>query len=268
MNGPQGLTVNIGLVKRPNPPVREHFDEEELARLVTSIRENGILVPLMVVRRKDEFEVIDGDRRLQAAWQAGLREVPIMVHTLDDQQVYVQRMLANLDRHDPDCVSEAKYIARLVADGTFTIEQFAEKLGRTLDWIAGRLEIANMPDYMQSALSEKKVNLGVAMELHLIDDENTKRRYFEEALRSGMTNHAAHILRLQMNEAIEALRAQGETVSVETLPDVPIIPRVQCALTGEILPINETRMVRVGVRNFERWQFEVLDMNKPVVPAS
>ena len=263
MHGPEALTVNIGLVKRPNPPVREQFDEQEMARLVASIRENGVLVPLMVIRRDTEFEVIDGDRRLQAAWQAGLREIPIMVHALDDSQVHVQRMLANLDRHDPDPVSEAKYIAKLISNGTFTAEQFVEKLGRTIDWVAGRLEIAQMPEYMQQALSDKRINLGVAMELHLISDENTKRRYFEEALRSGMTNHAAHIIRLQMNEAIEALRIQGNEVTAETLPEIPLVPRVQCALTGEILPINETRMVRVGVRNYEKWQREVIEMNKP-----
>lgn len=268
MNDSEIRKVNIGLVKRPNPPVRDHFDEPELERLTSSIRENGVLVPLMVVRRGDEFEVVDGDRRLQACWAAGLREIPVVVHALDDSQIHVQRMLANLDRHDPDPVSEAKYIAQLVSAGAFTAEQFAEKLGRTLDWVAGRLEIAQMPEYMQTALSEKRLTLGVAMELYLIQEENTRRRYFDEAIRHGMTVSAAHIVRLQINEAIEGLEAQGQEVNEETLPMVSRVPEVECALTGERMPINETRMVRVGVRNYERWRNEVRDMNREAAPVS
>ncbi|MBI4133041.1 ParB/RepB/Spo0J family partition protein, partial [Candidatus Uhrbacteria bacterium] len=142
------------MVLRPDPPVRDHFDEQELSRLTASIREHGILVPLMVRRRGDQFEVVDGDRRLAAAWQAGCREVPVMVYDLDDRQTHIQRMLANLDRHDPDPVSEAKYIAKVIHAGTFDIETFAAKLGRSLDWVEGRLTIAEMPPYMQAALAE------------------------------------------------------------------------------------------------------------------
>jgi ParB/RepB/Spo0J family partition protein len=251
MHDTELLTVNIGLVKRPNPPIREKFDDEYMESLTASIRENGIITPLTCVRRGSEFEVIDGDCRLQGAWDAGLREIPIVVRVLTDSEVHVQRMLANKDRSDTDPVSEAKYIARLVADGIFTPESYAEKCGKSLAWVAGRLEIAQMPDYMQQALSEKKVNLGVAIELHLIKDANTKERYFKDAVRNGMTNHFAHIIRLQMNEAIEALQEQGLIVSEETLPNIPKIPVVQCILTGDNLPITETRMVRVGVRNFE-----------------
>jgi ParB/RepB/Spo0J family partition protein len=258
------IKVSIGLVERPNPPIRERFDPEYMESLADSIRQNGIITPLTVVRRGNKFEVVDGDCRLQAAFTAGLREIPVVVRSLSDSEVHIQRMLANKDRSDTDPVSEAKYIARLVADGIFTPESYAEKCGKSFDWVAGRLEIASMPEYMQQALSEKKVNLGVAMELYLIKDENTRSRYFYEAIRSGMTNHAAHVIRLQMNEAIEALQQQGQEVTEEALPVVSTVPKVQCSLTGEWLPVNETRMVRVGVRNHEKWQREVVNMERSV----
>lgn len=247
MNEQAVKTISIGLVKRPNPPVREHFDEQEMARLVASIRENGILVPLMVVARGDEFEVVDGDRRLNAAWQADLREVPVVVHDLDDSQVHIQRMLANLDRHDPDPVSEAKYCAKLIADDTFTYEALAEKLGRSIAWVEGRITIAEMPEIMQQALSKGELTLGVAMELHQIKDEATKERYFYEARRNGMSVHAAQYNRLMVNESIDALAEMGEQVTEVNVPVEIKIPKAPCALTGEFLPINEMRMVRVGI---------------------
>ena len=251
MNEQKTHTVNIGLVKRPVPPVREHFDEQEMERLVSSIRENGILVPLMVVKRGDNFEVVDGDRRLNAAWKADLREVPVVVHDLSDEQVHIQRMLANLDRHDPDPVSEAKYCAKLIKEGKFTLEQLSEKLGRSIDWIEGRMTIAEMPGYMQEALSQQKLTLGVCMELHQIDDDDTKERYFKEALRDGMSVRSAQYNRMMINEAIDRVRNSGDVVSEENTPAVVKIPRAQCALTDEYFPINEMRLVRVSIKELD-----------------
>ena len=243
--------VNIGLVTRPVPPVREHFDEQEMARLVSSIRENGILVPLLVRPRGDQFEVIDGDRRLHAAFEAGVREIPVVVRDLDDHETHIQRMLANLDRHDTDPVSEAKYCARLIAEGTFDIEGLAAKLGRSVVWVENRIVIAEMPQYMQEALSRQQMSLGVCLELNEIHDDATKDRYFAEALRNGMTVRAAEYNKLMVNEAIDALHASGEPVHEEAIPEPEATPRIQCALTDEILFVTEMRLVRVGIRNLE-----------------
>lgn len=253
MNNGEKLTVNIGLVQRPVPPVRDHFDEAELARLTQSIRDEGILQPLLVVRRDDKYEVVDGDRRLKAAWEAGLREVPVLVRDLSDEQVHIHRMLANLDRHDPDPVSEAKYIATLVATQNWSVEDVAKKLGRSMAWVEGRLTIAEMPDYMREALRSGDLSLGVAMELHSIKDENTKQRYTREAIHSGMTVHAAKVSALTVNEAITAIRERGEEVTEETTPAPVFIPKVKCAITGEVLPQTETLLIRVGKENYQRF---------------
>lgn len=261
---PETKTVNIGMVLRPVPPVREFFDEEELGRLAQSIRENGILVPLMVRPKDDKYEVIDGDRRLAAAWKADLREIPVMVYTLSDEQTHIQRMLANLDRHDPDPVSEAKYIARVISDGLMTAQEFAEKLGRSMDWIESRLTIAEMPEYMQLILATQKMPLGVCLELNQINDEGTKQRYFEDALRNGSTIHAARVNRQMVNEAIEANESAGVQSTEETVPEPQRVPQARCAYTGEMMYITEMRMVRVGIKNHEDWQTELRSKPSPI----
>jgi len=257
MQDGEKITVNIGLVCRPEPPVRDHFDQQELDRLTQSIRDEGILQPLLVVPRGDKYEVIDGDRRLAAAWAAGLREVPVLVRNLSPEQVHVHRMLANLDRHDPDPVSEAKYIARLIASEIWTPEIAAAKLGRSIAWVEGRLTIAEMPDYMREALSTGELKLGVAMELNQIADESTKKSYFREAVRSGMTIHAAKLSVIAVNEAIESTRARGEEITEESTPPPVLIPKVKCALTDEVLLVTQTQMVRVGIENYQKYRSEV-----------
>jgi ParB family chromosome partitioning protein len=249
--------VNIGLIERPIPPIREFFDDEEMGTLVASIREQGIIVPLLVRPKGDHYEVIDGDRRLAAAWSAGVREIPVIVRALDDRATHIQRMLANKDRADTDPVSEAKYIARLIYEKIFTAEEYADKIGRSLAWISDRLAIAEMPDYMQQSLANKNISLGVCLELSQVKDEATKHRYFKEALRSGMTVHAAKNARMIVNEAITALAESAQPITEENLPPVQIIPQVQCEITGEMLPITATHMIRVGTENYRKFRVEL-----------
>lgn len=257
MHDNEQKTVNIGLIERPIPPIREFFDEEDLERLVASIRENGILVPLLVRPKENSYEVIDGDRRLAAAWSAGLREVPIIIRALDDRATHIQRMLANKDRADTDPVSEAKYIARLITEKIFTAEEYAEKIGRSVDWIADRLAIAEMPEYMQTALANKNVSLGVCLELAQVKDPGTMERYFREAVRSGMTVHAAKISRMIVNESIDALAESAMPITEENLPPVQIIPQVRCELTGKSLPMTATQMIRVGIQEYKEFRTEL-----------
>lgn len=254
MNEADNRTVNIGLLDRPLPPIRGHFDKQEMARLVASIKEHGIVVPLLVRERKGRFEVIDGDMRLAAAWAAGVREVSVVVRSLDDKQTHILRMLANKDRSDTDPVSEAKYIAQTIAEKVITVNEWCEKMGRSNAWIADRLEIASMPEYMQDGLSTKTISLGVCMELNQISDDNTKERYFYDALRSGMTIHAAKVSALSVNEAIEAVQSRGDEITENSVPTISVIPKARCAYTGQVLPITSMRMVRVGIGNHEAWQ--------------
>lgn len=172
-------------------------------------------------------------------------------------------MLANLDRHDTDPVSEAKYIARLIHNGTFDLDTLAKKLGRSPEWIEGRITIAEMPDYMQTALSSQQVSLGVCMELHQIKDAATKERYFRDAMRNGMTVHAAQYNRMMVNEALESLASQDVAPTPENVPSVSIIPKAFCALTDELLPVNEMRMVRVGIRHLEEARSHMVDIPSP-----
>ena len=253
MNEQEHRQFNIGDIIRPVPPIREHFNPEDMAHLVASIRQNGILVPLMVRPVGDKFEVVDGDRRLAAAWEAGLREVPVLVRNLDDRQTLIQRMLANKDRADTDPVSDAKYIAHLVGTKAMPPGDIAEAWGRPLDWVSDRLAIAEMPDYMQKALSFEQIPLGVCLELNQVLDDKTKERYFAEAVRDGMTVRAARFNRMIVNETIEALRERGEEPTEEMIPTMSQVPRACCFLTGEILSVTETRMVRVGIRAAEEF---------------
>lgn len=245
MTNDKFLTVDIRRVKRPNLPVRQNFNEEELQSLSASIREEGIIVPLLVRPDKENFEVIDGDRRLEAAWREKLSEVPIMVRAANDRETLALRMLANLDRENPDPVSEALFFAKAIAQNKMTVEEFAKLLHRRPGFVEGRLRIAEMPEYMLDALRSKEVSLGVASKLFEIDNPQVLQRYFSSALRDGMTVMGAEQAVNQYQNVEESFKAAGQEVPSNFVPDPPPVVVVQCARCGGSGPIVAMRVVRV-----------------------
>ena len=237
--------INVQDIDRPNPPVRISFVEEEIASLTESIRDKGILVPLLVRRVGERFEVIDGDCRLEAAVRLRLREVPCMVRDSGDSETHVLRLLANLDRSNPDPVSEAVYIAKAIASGAITAEALVQKLNRSPQWIENRLTIAEMPAYMQDALRAKELPLGIALELMEIDEEDYRQSYMEVAIRDGMTVRTARDSVREFFRVKEIRDRAANPAEAPPLPEVPVQIFYSCAACGEPAPDRELRFVRV-----------------------
>ena len=238
-------TVDIRLVDRPDLPVRQTFNEQELDGLTKSICDKGVLVPLLVRPKGARFEIIDGDRRLEACWRNKFNEIPVVVRVTSDSETLIQRMLANLDRENPDPVEEAIYIARAIKETNSDVAEFSKLLGRSVRWLSDRLVIAEMPEYIQSALRNKEVPLGVAVKLFEIDDEIVLRRYFGAALRDGMTIKAAQQCVHQYEMLKESFEQVGETMLPEQAPEPVIVPQARCERCGQIDYVDRMRIVRI-----------------------
>ena len=237
--------VDIKLIDRPVPPVRIDFNEEEIQSLTESVRQNGILVPLLCRKKGVRYEIIDGDRRLECAWRCRLAEVPVMVRDSDDRQTHVLRMLANLDRADPDPVSEARYIASAIADTKSDVGEFAHALHKSEKWIEDRLAIAAMPDYLQQVLKNKQLPLGVVLALSQVDDPHTQENWVRSAIISGMSVRGA-------NDALREYRQlrelQGDADADSPPPPMPEVPPIilyPCARCGERGDLTQLQVVRI-----------------------
>lgn len=237
--------INVQKIDRPNPPVRLDFNEEEIKALTESIREKGILVPLLVRPVGDRYEIIDGDCRLEAAARLRLREIPCVVRDADDSETHVLRLLANLNRSNPDPVSEAIYIAKAISSGVFEAEELAAKLKRSYKWVEDRLAIAGMPDYMQEALKDGSLKLGVALALNELEDDDTKYRWTRSALNDGLSVRAAE------DSVREYQNTQARVAAGEQPPpppdfyEKPPVIMYPCARCGQAAPIEELRLVRI-----------------------
>ncbi len=158
------------LIANPNQP-RRQFVEEDLADLTASIKEKGILQPLIVRPAGDEkYEIVAGERRWRAAQRAQLHEVPVLVRDLDDTEVLEIAIIENIQRADLNAMEEAAGYRQLMERFGHTQERMAEALGKSRSHIANLLRLLNLPDDVQEYVRDGKLSAGHARALITSDN--------------------------------------------------------------------------------------------------
>lgn len=179
--------IPIGsLVPNPNQP-RLHFDEAKLDELAESIREHGILQPLIVTKVGDGYELIAGERRLQAGKRAGLTTVPVVVREADNQEKLELAIIENIQRHDLNPIEEAKAYLRLADEFGLHQDAVAKKMGKSRSTVANTIRLLTLPVEIQRAVIEGKLSEGHAKALLSIDNPEKQRALFELILKEELT---------------------------------------------------------------------------------
>ncbi|MBM3597368.1 MAG: ParB/RepB/Spo0J family partition protein [Alphaproteobacteria bacterium] len=147
---------------------RRLFDEEAMAALVESIREKGIIQPILVRHRRDQpnaYEIIAGERRWRAAQLAQLHEVPIVVREVDDRDALELALIENVQRQDLTPLEEAEGYGRLMAEFQHTQEDLAQAVGKSRSHVANMLRLLNLPDAVKALLQSRQLSAGHARAL-------------------------------------------------------------------------------------------------------
>jgi len=178
--GDRVLHVPVGdIVANPYQPRRE-FHPEELEELVASVKEFGILQPLVVTEKPNGmFELIAGERRLRSAREAGLKKVPVLVRTASEQQKLELALIENIQRADLSPIEEAHSYAKLMEEFGLTQEKVAERVGKSRSVIANTLRLLNLPAEMQLALSDGRISMSMARVLCGMDDAKERKAMFD-----------------------------------------------------------------------------------------
>lgn len=156
---------------RPNPfQPRKHFDEAKLSELAQSIKAHGIVQPLVVRPAGDQYELVVGQRRLQAAAIAGLDSVPAVVSEVSDMEMVQVALVENLQREDLNPIEEAEAYRRLVEEFGATQEELAETLGRSRPTISNTMRLLNLHPEVQAIVSRGTISMGHARALLGIEE--------------------------------------------------------------------------------------------------
>ncbi|MDQ3757563.1 MAG: ParB/RepB/Spo0J family partition protein [Actinomycetota bacterium] len=171
------VEIPIGDVRPNSYQPRKHFDEEGLASLTASIRELGVLQPVLVRPTDDGYELIAGERRWRAARRAGLRSVPAIVREAADEASLEQALVENLHREDLNALEEAAGYQQLIEEFELTHDQVATRVGKSRTAVTNTLRLLLLPPAIQKLVAENQLSAGHARALL-----GTPDRAFQEAL--------------------------------------------------------------------------------------
>ena len=164
------------------------FDESALEELAASIREHGVLQPVLVrPHGSNQFQLVAGERRWRAARMAGLAAIPAIVEELDDDLALEIAIIENLQREDLSPLEEASMYDRMIKDHGYSVRKLAQKLGKDKGYLENRLRLADAPEEIRDLVSVRKDTLSHAYELMKIEDPKKRRRLAGQVARGELS---------------------------------------------------------------------------------
>ncbi len=187
------LVALAQIVPTPLQP-RTVFRDDHLDELVASIKEHGIIQPLIARKRGDHFELIAGERRWRAAQRAGLAEAPLIVREASDQDVLELALIENLQREDLNPIEEARAFARLAHEFHLRQDDIAQKVGKSRAAVANSMRLLDLHEQVQTWLTQEHISVGHAKVLLSLKVQEQQMRIAEVIMRRGLTVRAAEKL--------------------------------------------------------------------------
>lgn len=175
------------IVPNPQQP-RRIFNEEELVELTHSIKEHGVLQPLIVSEKRDgSYELIAGERRLRASKRAGLATVPALVRTTTEHEKLELAIIENIQRVDLSPIDEAFSYKRLYDEFGLTMDQVAERVGKSRPHVSNMIRLLDLPEEAMDALGQGKITMGKARALLSLSTDEERVSVLRSMLGEGMT---------------------------------------------------------------------------------
>lgn len=177
----------------PNQP-RTHFNETLLQELSESIRENGVLQPLLVRKKGQKYEIIAGERRYQASKLAGIEKLPVIIKDVDDQKMLELALIENLQRSDLNPIEEAKGYKQLLKESGMTQEALSKAVSKSRSAITNSLRLLDLPDEVQQFLFDGKITAGHARAILAVPFEDARIRLAQKVVAEGLSVRATENL--------------------------------------------------------------------------
>ena len=217
-------TLNINRIEPNKNQPRKEFNEDALQELADSIKQFGVIEPLVVVKRKGYYELIAGERRWRAARLAGLKEVPVVIKDYDDQQIVEIALIENIQREDLNPIEEAHAYERLIQEFNLTQDEVAERVSKSRTTVTNALRLLKLTEKVQQMLIDDMLSTGHVRALITIADPqlqyetamyifDKKHMWIRHVLVPGITTDEA-----DLKKTAEFIRTLKTVDRVEVLP--------------------------------------------------
>ncbi|MCB9771524.1 MAG: ParB/RepB/Spo0J family partition protein [Candidatus Omnitrophica bacterium] len=181
---------------------RTHYDSLKLDELKSSIKDKGFLQPILVRVDGDGYEVIAGERRLRAARELGLEEVPAIIKDVSLQEAFVLALVENIQREELNAIEEAQAFARLTEEYKLSREEIAKAVAKDPSTISNAMRLLSLPEYIQEAVMDQKISMGHARALLAVSNDVRQRQLFDKIIAKG----------LSVRELESLIKSEGHTL--------------------------------------------------------
>lgn len=196
---------------------RLSFDDESLKDLAASIKQHGIIQPLVLRRKNDKYEIIAGERRYKASKLAGLDSVPAIIANMNDNESAEVAIVENVQRKDLTAIEEAKSYQSLLDKGYMTQEELAKKMGLSQSAISNKLRLLTLDESVQDAVMQEKISERHARTLLKLPNHELQKEYLDRVIKERMT---VKVLEDEIKKAL------NETKEVQNVISEPILDKV------------------------------------------
>jgi len=209
MPGRSLLQLPVEAIERnPNQP-RKRFEEKKLEELAASIREHGIVEPILVRREGGKYRILAGERRWRAAQRAGLKEVPAVLREASERQAFEIALVENLQREDLNAIEEAEAYEVLIEEHGLTQDAIAQRVGKERSTVANALRLLRLPSEVRDLVRDGGLDMGHARALLGLDGEEAIRRAAQRVVREQLSVRATEALVRQLTRKGKPAPAQG-----------------------------------------------------------
>lgn len=202
------ILLKINQVEPNRDQPRKEFDEDALLELAESIKQFGILQPLLVQKKKDYYEIIAGERRWRAAKLAGLKEVPVLIKSYTDQEIVEISLIENIQRENLNPIEEAMAFKRLLDEFHLKQDEVAERVSKSRTAVTNSMRLLKLSDKVKQMIIDDMISTGHARALLAIDDEEQQyllaTKIFDEKLSVRETEKLVKSLKNPKKEAKKA----------------------------------------------------------------
>ena len=193
-SGQEPLEVDVDLIDPGSEQPRTRFDEEALERLTVSIKEHGVVQPVLVRRRGNRFELIAGERRWRAAQKAGISKIPVVVRDVADADLLEIALTENVQREDLNPIEEAQAYQKLIERVGLTQEALGARFGRDRSYITNYLRLLRLPEDVQHLVEEGRLSTGHARTVLGLPHHDQQRRAARHVIEKGLSVRATEAL--------------------------------------------------------------------------
>lgn len=235
--------IKISKIVRDETQPRKTFDEEALKSLSDSIKEYGVLQPIVVVAKGDGFQIVAGERRWRASKLAGLETIPALVRTLSGIKKLETAIIENVQREDLNAMEFATALAKMRDQFNLSVTEISKKIGKSMTMVSNHLKLFSLPEYAKKAVADGKMTEAHARQILALEDEDAQKTLFNGIIKSGWSVRQAEQFVIAYKKggkttrsAAKAVKQENEfTKSMSSLIGLPVKQKIMGRGAGQII---------------------------------